>query len=130
MANIQSTYGHSDVWGLPYDFYSSVGGGALVTGSTLNMQTGKLVFHLGATLAAATVNLPLNPPDGADAEVSNSVNTFTITSLTIAANTGDLVGGTAVTATSTGPGVTYRFKYSLNGDITKGVQPRTWIRTQ
>lgn len=126
MANIQSTYGHSDVWGLPFDFYSSVGGGALVTGSTINMQTGKLVFHLAATLAAVTVNLPLNPPDGADAEISNSVNTFNFTALTVVANTGDSIVGTA--ASSLNSGITVRYKYVLLGDITKGVQPRTWVR--
>jgi hypothetical protein len=112
---------------LPFDFYSSVGGGALVTGQTINMQSGKLVFHLAATLAAETVNLPLNPPDGADAELSNSVSTFNITSLTVAANTGDSIVGTA--AASLNSGITVRYRYSLLGDITKGVQPRTWVRT-
>lgn len=128
MGNYQTGYGHGDVAGIPFDFYSNVGGGTLTTGSTITMQTGKLVVHIGATLAALTVNLPLNPPDGAEAEVANSVNTFTITALTIAANTGDTVSGTAVTGTSTAPGVTYRFRYSLFGDITKGVQARSWVR--
>jgi hypothetical protein len=127
MANIQSTYGHSDVWGLPFDFYSNASGGALVTGSTINMQTGKLVFHLAATVAAETVNLPLNPPDGADAELSNSVSTFNVTSLTVVANTGDTIVGTAAAALLSG--ITVRYKYSLLGDITKGVLPRTWVRT-
>jgi hypothetical protein len=127
MANIQVGYGHGDVVALPFDFYSSVGGGALVTGQTINMQSGKLVFHLAATLAAETVNLPLNPPDGADAELSNSVSTFNITSLTVAANTGDSIVGTA--AASLNSGITVRYRYSLLGDITKGVQPRTWVRT-
>jgi hypothetical protein len=126
MANIQLGYGHGDVLALPFDYYSSVGGGALVTGSTINMQTGKLVFNLSATLAAETVNLPLNPPDGADAEISNSVSTFVITSLTVNANTGDSISGTAVTTIASG--ATIRYRYSLLGDITKGVQPRTWVR--
>jgi hypothetical protein len=135
MASTQgNVYGHSDCWGIPFDFYSNVTlsgvTGTLTTGSTIAMQTGKLVVHIGATLAALTVVLPLNPPDGADAEVSNSVNTFTITSLTINANTNDVVVGTAVSGTSTASGVTYRFKYSLNGDITKGVAPRAWVRVQ
>jgi hypothetical protein len=132
-AGTQLGYGHSDVTGVPYDFYTNVTvngvTGTLTTGSTITMATNKIVVHIGATLAALTVNLPLNPPDGAQAEVSNSVNTFTITSLTVSANTSDSVLGTAVSATSTASGVTYRFAYSLNGDITKGVGPRSWVRT-
>lgn len=127
MANIQLGYGHSDVVAILFDYYSSVGGGALVTGSTINMQTGKLVFNLSATLATVTVNLPLNPPDGADVEISNSVSGFNFTGATVAANTGDLISGTAVSSLNSG--ITVRYKYSLLGDITKGVQPRTWIRT-
>jgi hypothetical protein len=127
MASVQGiVYGHADCWGLPFDFYSSVGGGTLVTGQTIVMQTGKLVFHLAATLAAETVILPLNPPDGADVEISQSVNTFNITGLTVTANTGDVIVGTA--AASLNSGITVRYKYSLNGDITKGVLPRTWVR--
>jgi hypothetical protein len=128
----QLGYGKQDVVGQPYDFYTNVAlqgvTGTLTTGQTLTMNNNKLVTHIGATLAALTVNLPLNPPDGATAEVSNSVNTFTITALTIAANTGDVVVGTAVTATSTGSGVTYRFQYTLNGDVTKSAGPRSWVR--
>jgi|SRR5271165_2823194 len=127
MANIQLGFGHGDVLALPFDFYSSVGGGALVTASTINMQTGKLVFHLAATLATVTINLPLNPPDGADVEISNSVNTFNFTGCTVTANTGDSIVGTVVASLNSG--ITVRYKYSLLGDITKGVQPRTWIRT-
>jgi len=126
MSNIQLGYGHGDVLALPFDYYSSVGGGTLATGQTFNMQTGKLVFHLAATIATAVVNLPLNPPDGADAEISNSVNTFNVTGLTVNANTGDSIVGTA--ASSLNSGITVRYKYSLLGDITKGVQPRTWVR--
>jgi hypothetical protein len=126
MSNIQLGYGHSDVLALPFDYYSSVGGGAFVTGSTINMQTGKLVFNLAAAIATTTVNLPLNPPDGADAEISNSVSTFALTALTVAANTGDSLSGTAIAALASG--ATARYRYSLLGDITKGVQPRTWVR--
>lgn len=128
----QLGYGKQDVVGQPYDFYTNVAlagvTGTLTSGQTLTMNNNKLVAHIGATLAALTVNLPLNPPDGATAEVSNSVNTFTITALTIAANTNDVVVGTAVSATSTAAGVTYRFQYTLNGDVTKGAGPRSWVR--
>lgn len=128
----QLGYGKQDVVGQPYDFYTNVAlqgvTGTLTSGQTLLMNNNKLVAHIGATLAALTVTLPLNPPDGATAQVTNSVNTFTITALTISANTGDVVVGTAVSATSTAPGVTYRFEYTLNGDVTKGAGPRSWVR--
>jgi hypothetical protein len=141
-------YGKYDVVGSPFDFYTNVAlsgvTGTLTTGSTLQMQNNKLVVHIGATLAALTVTLPQNPPDGATAEVSNSVNGNTITALTVNAATSysgssstqtqgqtvsDTVIGTAVSSTSTASGVTYKFQYSLNGDVTKGAGPRSWIRT-
>ncbi len=124
MANIQGGYGHSDVFAPGvFDFYST--SGSLVTGATINMLTSNLVVYASATLAALTVNLPLNPPDGAVAELNF---TATITALTIAANTGDgFVGTNPTTASANTP---IRFKYSLLGDITKGVQARSWIRVQ
>ena len=143
----QVGYGKADVVGSPFDFYTNVavGGvtGGLTTGSTIQMGNNKIVVHIGATLAALTVTLPQNAPDGATAEVSNSVNGNTITALTIAAATSypgssstvtqgstvsDSILGTAVSATSTASGVTYRYQYSLNGDNTKGVGPRSWVR--
>jgi hypothetical protein len=138
MASTQgNVYGHSDCWGIPFDFYSNatIAGvvGALVTGSTIAMQTGKLVFHLTATLAAVTVVLPLNPPDGADAEIQTSASAFAITSATVQANTNDTIVGTAITGSAffgAAGSITARYKYSLNGDITKGVAPRSWIRVQ
>ena len=129
----QLGYGKQDIVGSPFDFYTNVAlqgiTGTLTTGQTLTMNNNKLIVHIGATLAALTVNLPLNPPDGATASVSNSVNGNTITALTVAANTGDVIIGTAVSSTSTASGVTYRYEYTLNGDVTKGAGPRTWIRT-
>jgi hypothetical protein len=130
----QLGYGKADVVGSPFDFYTNaaLGGitGTLATGSTLQMNNNKLiVYQITSALAALTVTLPLNPQDGAVAEVSNVVGGQTITSLTINANTNDSVVGTAVSATSTAAGVTYSFKYSLNGDVTKGAGPRSWLRT-
>lgn len=143
----QLGYGKVDVVGSPFDFYTNValGGitGTLATGQTLQMNNNKLIVHIGATLAALTVNLPQNAPDGATAEVSNSVNGNTITALTINASTSysgasstgtqgqtvsDSIAGTAVSSTSTASGVTYKYQYSLYGDVTKGAGPRTWIR--
>ena len=69
MANIQGGYGHGDVFGVPFDFY---GGATLVTGSTITMQTNQLVVNPTGTLAALTVNLPLNPVDGACAEITST----------------------------------------------------------
>jgi hypothetical protein len=133
MANVQLGYGHGDVVGVPFDFYA---GATLVTGSTITMQTGVLVLNPTGTLAALTVNLPLNPVDGAVAEISS---TQTITALTVAANTGDsLVGNAANTLTIVPAGagsaigrVVYR--YTLNGfqpASGAAVNPRSWIRVQ
>jgi hypothetical protein len=131
--NTQVGYGHSDVVGFPFDFY----GTSLTTGTVINMQTALLVISAGATLAALTVNLPLNPTDGALAAITTQ---YQVTSLTINANTGDLIlngtegavteiipvaSGTAGSAAST-----VQYRYSLNGDIIKGYAPRTWIRVQ
>jgi hypothetical protein len=138
MANIQVGYGHGDVVGVPFDFYA---GATLVTGSTITMQTGVLVLNPTGTLAALTVNLPLNPVDGADASITS---TAVLTALTINANTGDsIVGGVLGTIStgltpvaSTGAGsasATVRFKYTLNGfqpASGAAVNPRTWIRVQ
>lgn len=137
MANVQAGYGHGDVFGVPFDFYA---GATLVTGSTITMQTGVLVVNPTGTLAALTVNLPLNPVDGADASITS---TQTLTSLTVNANTGDsIVNGnlTAVTAltpaalaTAGSASATIRYKYTLNGfqpASGAAVNPRTWIRVQ
>jgi hypothetical protein len=101
------------------------------------MQTGQLIVDAGATLAALTVVLPLNPPDGALAEI---MSLYQITSLTIQANTGDsLVVGTLGTpteiipvASATAGSATGKiaYRYTLNGDIIKGFAPRTWLRVQ
>src|ERR1700693_6376000 len=120
MANVQGGYGHGDVFGVPFDFY---GGATLVTGETITMQTGQLVVNPTGTLAALTVNLPLNPVDGCCAEITT---TQVLTSLTVAANTGDvIVNGvlgavssmTTIAALATGGSAqsTIKYKYTLNG---------------
>jgi hypothetical protein len=137
MANIGLGYGHGDVVGIPFDFY---GGATLVTGSTITMQTGQLVLNATGTLAALTVNLPLNPVDGCCAEITT---TQIVTSMTVNANTGDvIVNGvlSAVTqitptalATAGNASATIKYKYTLNGfqpASGAAVNPRTWIRVQ
>lgn len=137
MANIQVGYGHGDVAGIPFDFY---GGATLVTGSTITMQTAQLVVNPTGTLAALTVNLPLNPVDGCCAEITS---TQVLTSLTVSANTGDvIVNGvlgavSALTPAATGTAgsatATVKYKYTLNGfqpASGAAVNPRTWIRVQ
>jgi hypothetical protein len=135
MASVQGTvYGHSDCWGIPFDFYAGATG--VVTGSTFAMQTGTIVFNAGATIAALTVTLPLNPPDGARAEI---YSTNQITSLTVNANTNDvIVNGTlgAVTeiipvasGTAGSAASMVKYMYSLNG-AANGNNPRTWLRVQ
>lgn len=137
MGNYQAGYGHGDVVGVPFDFYA---GATLVTGSTITMQSGVLVVNPTGTLAALTVNLPLNPTDGADASITS---TAILTSLTVNANTGDsIVNGILAAVTgltpvaSAGAGgatATIRYKYTLNGfqpASGAAVNPRTWIRVQ
>jgi hypothetical protein len=138
MANYQTGYGHGDVVGVPFDFYA---GATVVTGSTITMQTGILVVLPTGTLAALTVNLPLNPVDGAVAEITIGQ---VITTLTVNANTGDslaagLIGaqtGTFTPVASAGAGSaasTLRYRYTLNGfqpASGAAVNPRTWVRVQ
>ena len=139
MTNYQVGYGHGDVVGVPFDFYA---GATVVTGSTITMQTGVLVVLPPATLAALTVNMPLNPVDGADASITIGQ---IITTLTVNANTGDVMvggllavwaAGTFTPVASTGAGSasgTLRFKYTLNGfqpASGAAVNPRSWIRVQ
>jgi hypothetical protein len=138
MANIQVGYGHGDVVGVPFDFYA---GATVVTGSTITMQTSVLVVLPPGTLAALTINLPLNPVDGADASITIGQ---VITALTVAANTGDSIAtglltnvtGTFTPVASAGAGsaaTTIRYRYTLNGfqpASGAAVNPRSWIRVQ
>jgi hypothetical protein len=127
MANIQGAYGHSDVFAPGvFDLYSARG--TLATGQTITMQTSNLVLYTTGAITALTVNLPLNPPDGAVAEINVSGAGGSVTTLTLAANTGDSLS--VAYATSLATNTPLRYKYSLNGDITKGVQSRTWFRVQ
>jgi hypothetical protein len=135
MANYQSGYGHGDVVGVPFDFYA---GATLVTGSTITMQTGVLVLNPTGAIAV-TINLPLNPVDGADASISNASGSI-ITLTAVNANTGDsfVAGAVAPTALQVGTAaglatVTVRWKYTLNGfqpASGAAVNPRTWLRVQ
>lgn len=115
----QIGYGPADVVGAPFDLYIPL------TGFVITMRNGRLVINPAGTLATGTVNLPLNPPDGA---VVTIMSTQTQTALVVAANTSDLIVGTAVTALVAGTSVEY--SYSLNGDVAKGLNPRTWFRTK
>jgi hypothetical protein len=136
MANIGLGFGHGDVVGVPFDFYA---GATLVTGSTITMQTGILVVAPPATIATLIVNLPLNPVDGAIAEISVAGAGVNVTGLTVNANTGDSLLGAAlntITALAAGAGAatsTGRFRYTLNGfqpASGAAVNPRTWVRVQ
>jgi hypothetical protein len=141
MTNYQVGYGHGDVVGVPFDFYA---GATVVTGSTITMQTGVLVVLPPATLAALTINLPLNPTDGADASITLGQ---IITALTVNANTGDTIATNTILLNVTTAGAftpvvsaaagsaagTIRYKYTLNGfqpASGAAVNPRTWIRVQ
>ncbi len=135
MSNIQVGYGHGDVVGVPFDFYA---GATLVTNSTITMQTGVLVLVPTGAISL-TINLPLNPVDGAQAQISNGSGSI-ITLTAVNANTGDafVAGATAPTALQV-PGAageatsTVRYVYTLNGfqpASGAAVNPRTWVRVQ
>jgi|ERR1700733_4231045 len=142
MSNYQVGYGHGDVVGVPFDYY---GGATLVTGSTITMQTAQLLLNntSGGSITL-TINLPLNPVDGAFAEISNvSAATADVLSTTINANTGDVIAtsalgvvGSITPAASTTAGsasATVKYKYTLNGfqpASGAAVNPRTWFRVQ
>jgi hypothetical protein len=126
MASIQAAYGHADAFAPGvFDYYDQAG--VNVAGTSIVLQTSKLVLVNGTgAMTTLTVTLPLNPPDGCEAELNAVTNG--VTTLTLNANTGDLLAGPAASALVAATPV--RFKYALNGDITKGVKPRTWIRVQ
>jgi len=141
MANYQVGYGHGDVVGVPFDFY---GGATLVTGSTITMQTNQLLLQPTAAVSL-TVNLPLNPVDGACAEISNVAAAVgsVITLTAVNANTGDTIATaglgvpasiTVVASTTGGSAInTIKYKYTLNGfqpASGAAVSPRTWFRVQ
>jgi hypothetical protein len=115
----QVGYGSQDSVAVPFDLYVPL------TGFSITPQTNMLVLNPAGTLATGTVLLPLNAPDGASLTI---VSTQTQTALTVTANTGDLIVGTAITALVALTPV--RLSYSLNGSIPKGLNPRTWFRTQ
>lgn len=135
MTNIQLGYGHSDTVAVPFDF------AAPLTGAVINMQSARLVVNPAGTIAALTVNLPLNPADGTIAEIST---TQIITTLTVAANTGDvIVNGVAgvvstvtVVAATGGTAIpTVRYAYTLFGTAGANApvgqataNARTWVR--
>ena len=134
MTNYQVGYGHGDVVGVPFDFYS---GATLVTGSTITMQTAVLVLNPSGAVSL-TINLPLNPVDGAWAEICNASGSI-ITLTAVNANTGDVLVGAATPATlpaaTQTPLVTttIKYRYTLNGfqpASGAAVNPRSWVRVQ
>jgi hypothetical protein len=142
MSNIGLGYGHSDVVGVPFDFYSGAAG--VPTGAVFTMQTNQLVLN-PAGAVAVTVNLPLNPVDGCCAEISNvaALVASVITLTAVNANTGDTIATaglgvpltiTVVASTSGGSAInTIKYKYTLNGfqpASGAAVNPRTWFRVQ
>lgn len=145
----QVGYGKYDVVGSPFDFYTNapLGGvtGTLATGQSLQMNNNKIVFWIiTGALAAETVVLPQNPVDGATAEISNGTGSQAITAITVSpatsypgsSSTGtqnqtvsDSIVGTALSGgSSLAAATTLRYQYTLNGDVTKGAGPRSWVR--
>lgn len=134
----QVGYGQYDVVGAPFNLQAGAAG--VVTGNTITMTAAGIVFNGAATIAAQTVVLPLNPADGAVAEISSLQ---VITALTVNASAGDVivngvlgVASTITPVAATGGSSTGKvsYKYSLNGFVTPTtgvvVNARTWFRVQ
>jgi hypothetical protein len=147
----QLGYGVNDPVGAAFQFLS--GATAIVTGTTIQMTAAALVLNPAGTIAALTVTLPANAPEGTVAEISS---TQILTSLTVNAATAYAATGTAITSTvtvsdvivngvlgavtnltpaaSTGGSATdvIRYKYTLNGyqpnASVAALNPRTWFR--
>lgn len=143
----QVGYGHSDPVGMPFDFYAGAVG--VAAGTNYTMATGGLLLLAAAAVTIGQVTLPLNPPDGAVAEISNvSAATASVITLTVAANSGDSLNNAALTAVTaltptalaTGGDIaaTVKYKYTLNGFVVGNSQvpgapvlnARTWFRIQ
>lgn len=129
----QYGYGHSDPVGAPFDYYS--GAVAVAASTPYTMQSAALVLDPAVALTVGAITLPLNPPDGCEATISNYLGSAGTITCTVAANTGDSLRGTALTSLTAG--LTARYKYSLNGYVAGNSQvpgapalnPRTWLRT-
>jgi len=127
----QFGYGHNDPVGAPFDFYS--GAVAVAASTPYVMQSATLILLAAAPVTVGAITLPLNPPDGCEATLAVPVGGSTVT-CTVAANTGDLLSGTAATSIATTAPVRYR--YTLNGYVLGNSQApgatalnaRTWIR--
>lgn len=148
----QIGYGHGDPIGAPFDLY--VGASQVVSNNSYTMQTGRIVLVPAAAVTGVTVTFPLNPPDGAVAEITAAGAAANTVSLTVAANTGDAIqsstaGGAAsglgtptvitpAASTSAGSAAnTLKYVYSLNGSNglngnpgTAGSGARVWYRVQ
>lgn len=128
----QYGYGHSDPTGAPFDLYSGAVGVAASANYTI--AGSGLVLVPAAAVSIGVITLPLNPPDGAVVEITNSGSGGTITMTTPAANTGDSILGATITSLTAN--LSIKYKYSLNGYVVGNSQvpgavalnARTWFR--
>lgn len=104
----------AQIAGVPgYTFVVPLTGFSLTAGNSTSL----LFLNPAGTLATGTVTMAPNPSDG---QVFAIESTQTQTALTVTANTGQTVGGTAVTALVANTKVAWFFNKSL----------ATWFRTQ
>lgn len=112
----QIGYGNQDTVGSPFSVI------AAVASQAIQAINGRLVLNNGTGVTGVAITLPQSPPDGAVFELMSTVATNTGT---IAAGTGDTVGGTALTSFTAN--TTFRWAYSLSGNAA-GTGARTWFR--
>jgi hypothetical protein len=119
----QVGYGSNDVVGAPGNVIQAIASQAIT------MTSGRLTLNNAASVASLALTLPLNPPDGAVAEI---VSLGGATTITVAANTGDAIAGAAAVTALTAS-VAVEYAYTLNGSQNGNAAPvnaRTWFRTR
>lgn len=118
----QLGYGANDPVGSPFQTIQAVAAQAITA------LGNKVILNNAASVAGVAITLPLNPPDGCQFQLMSTGGT---TASTVAANTGDTLLGTAVTAFTAN--TIFEWCYSLNGSVignAAAVNARSWFRTR
>jgi hypothetical protein len=113
----QVGYGPQDPIASPFDKAIPL------TGATVTPLSSLAVINPAGTLAALTVQFPLNPAEGQRLAI---VSTAAVTALTLTAGTNDTING-AASALAVNVGIEYA--YTLSGIVNAaGVNARTWFK--
>lgn len=96
-----------------------------VTAFSITVPNGvqRVILTPAGTLATGTITLPASPVDGQEVCIWD---TATQTALTLSANTGQTIAGSAITALTAAT----RYCYQFEGNTSTGGIANQWIRTQ